>query len=140
MESQPTVLLVVCRSSTRILLEMFLSNQDIEVFTAPSVHSALLQLRILHPDLIIVDGRDLGDTWKDAVTRIKAHTSAAVWVLQESHDKQHAAMQDAAVCMVSEVDEQPAYPLNVANLTTQLMALLGDRWVRVEHGRAGHRG
>ena len=62
MRTRPSVLIVEPQQNTRTFLEMTLSQEGVRVFSAVSLQSALLQLRILQPDLIIVgfDGRDAG--------------------------------------------------------------------------------
>ena len=48
------VLIIEPRRSVRTMLEMILCGEGLQVFAATSLHSALLQLRVLQPDLIIL--------------------------------------------------------------------------------------
>jgi len=54
MGRRPSVLVIESQQSTRTLLEMTLSHEGLRVYSAVNLDSALLQLRVLRPDLIIV--------------------------------------------------------------------------------------
>lgn len=54
MGKRPSVLIIEARQNTRTFLEMTLSQEGVRVFSAINLASALLQLRVLQPDLIIL--------------------------------------------------------------------------------------
>ncbi len=72
MPKRPSVLIVEARHNTRTFLEMTLNQEGMLVFSAVNLGSALLQLRVLQPDLIILrlDGPALqgGGTSLDGLT------------------------------------------------------------------------
>jgi DNA-binding response OmpR family regulator len=72
MEKRPSILIIEPRHSTRTFLEMTLCHEGMRVFSAMNLSSALLQLRVLQPDLIIIGlGRQELEA-SDAAAQIKA--------------------------------------------------------------------
>ena len=81
MVNRPSVLIIEPQQGTRTTLEMTLSCERMQVFSATSLGSALLQLRVLQPDLIII-GLDRQELVESAgVAQIKALSSAPLLVL-----------------------------------------------------------
>ncbi len=54
-KNRSKILIVAADHNLRTLLELAFSHNGFLVFLAPSTHSALLQIGVLHPDLIILD-------------------------------------------------------------------------------------
>ena len=76
MVSRPGILIVESRQNTRTFLEMTLSQEGFSVSSAVNLNSALLQLRVLRPDLIIVGFDQLEFDVDAAVAQFKALSSA----------------------------------------------------------------
>jgi DNA-binding response OmpR family regulator len=114
MGNRPSVLIIEPQRSTRTSLEMTLSCEGMRVFSAISLGSALLQLRILQPDLIIVgfDGQELDES--AAVTQIKALSPSPLLVLGRSADA--PARPGIAGTL--------PYPLDMAQLSAKIAGLL----------------
>jgi DNA-binding response OmpR family regulator len=87
MLKRPNVLIVEPRQSARTFLEMTLNQEGVRVYSAVSLDSALLQLRVLQPDLIIV-ALD-GCTFEGGVelARIRVLSQAPVLVLRDDRDE-----------------------------------------------------
>lgn len=81
MRQRASVLIVESRLGTRTFLELTLGQEGLRVFSAVSLNSALLQLRTLRPDLIIIGPgwQELGEGGAEA--RIKAVSAAPLLVL-----------------------------------------------------------
>lgn len=129
-DTQPVILLVACKPSAHLLLEMFLLSKGLQVFTARSVNSAALQLRALKPDVIILDGCELGDACREIVKRLKRLSFAPVLVFRNAA---------SASCGPAEADGDLAYPVNIADLSAQLAHTL-EHWTPGLNKGAGHRG
>lgn len=116
MGKRPSVLIVEPRQNTRTFLEMTLNQEGVRVFSAVSFKSALLQLRVLQPDLIIVDfdGYDTGE-WS-AVSQINALSTAPVLTLGGSH---HASPVPGIAATLP-------HPIDVAQLCAKVAKLLGE--------------
>ena len=86
MRRRVSVLIVESRLGTRTFLELTLGQEGMRVFSAVSLNSALLQLRTLRPDLIIIgsEGQEHGEGV--AETRIKALSAAPLLVLGNGAD------------------------------------------------------
>lgn len=117
-DTQPVVLLVACKPSTRLMLEMFLLSKGLQVFAARSVQSALLQLRVLYPDLIILDGTETGNACAEIVSQLKQLSSAPVLVFRNAVSGAHR--QPA-------VDGYLTYPVDIADLSAQVTCALERR-------------
>jgi DNA-binding response OmpR family regulator len=115
MNKRPSVLVVESRQNTRTFLEMTLSQEGMCVFSAINLASALLQLRVLRPDLIIValDRRLLVDG--AAVAQIKALTEAPVLALAaDGEDMPWPGIADIL-----------PYPIKAGQLRSKVAGLLG---------------
>ena len=75
------VLIVEPRRSVRTMLEMILCGEGLQVFSAASLRSALLQLRVLQPDLIILDADTTGSEGGSPISEIRALSKARVMAL-----------------------------------------------------------
>ena len=68
MQKRPSILIIESRQNARTFLEMTLCYEGMRVFSAVNLSSALLQLRVLQPDLIIIgSGRhelEASDAWR----------------------------------------------------------------------------
>jgi DNA-binding NtrC family response regulator len=116
MGKRPSVLVIEPQQSARTTLEMTLSHEGMRVFSAVSLDSALLQLRVLQPDLIIIglDRQALEDS--AATVQIRALSPAPLLVLGHEDGATPAAMPGIA-------DSLP-YPLNVEQLCAKVAKLL----------------
>jgi len=82
MGRRPSVLIIESRQSIRTFMEMTLSQEGLQVFSAISLRSALLQLRVIQPDLIIL-GADPHEIEKgQAVAQIRALCPAPLLALE----------------------------------------------------------
>ncbi len=82
MRSRASVLIVESRPNTRTFLEMTLSQEGMRVFSAVNLSSALLQLRVLRPDLIILGLARQADGERAAEVQIKALSDAPLLMLE----------------------------------------------------------
>jgi hypothetical protein len=132
MPESPIIFVIEARQNVRTMLEMTLSSmtsssatsslttssmtassERIRVFSAVSLGSALLQLRVLHPDLIIVgsDGPEL--TTRAAVAQVKALAGVPLLLLGwETAPK------------IPGVDGTLRYPLDIGELFVKVMGVL----------------
>jgi DNA-binding response OmpR family regulator len=117
MGKRPSVLVIEPQQSTRTTLEMMLSHEGLRVFSATSLGSALLQLRVLQPDLIIIgfDGQELAES--AAVAQVKALSPAPVLVLGNATGTSRGP--GVADCLT--------YPLNIEQLCAKVALLLDTR-------------
>lgn len=115
MGKRPSVLIVEPRQNTRTFLEMTLNQEGVRVFSAVSLKSALLQLRVLQPDLIIVgfDRHDAGQC--AAVAQINGLSLAPVLALGDGHDTSLGS---------GIADTLPCSPLNAGQLCAKVTELL----------------
>jgi DNA-binding response OmpR family regulator len=116
MEKRPSVLIIEPQQSTRTTLEMTLSHEGLRVFSAVTLDSALLQLRVLQPDLIIIDLDGQEPERSVAVAQIRALSPAPLLALG-SADKAGAPPRQGVV------DTLP-YPFNVGQLCVKVAMLL----------------
>lgn len=114
MKKRSSVLIVEPRHNMRTFLEMTLSQDGMHVFSAISLQSALLQLRILQPNLIIVgfDAHEAGE-WA-AVSQINALSVAPVLTVGGIH---HASPGPG-------IADTLAYPIDVSQLCAKVARLL----------------
>ena len=119
MRKRPSVLVIEQQQSTRTTLEMTLSHEGLRVFSASSLDSALLQLRVLQPDLIIIglDRQELDDG--AAAAQIRALSPSPLLVLGHDDGATAAAMPGIA--------DSLSYPLNVEQLCAKAAGLLGEQ-------------
>lgn len=112
---RPSIFIVESRQNTRTFLEMTLSQEGVRVFSAVSLNSALLQLRVLKPDLIII-GFDRHD-WDEcsALAQINLLSAAPVLVLGDG----------TAAAPESGIADVLPYSPNAAQLCAKVAALLG---------------
>ncbi len=105
------VLIVEPRRSVRTMLEMILCGEGLQVFSAASLRSALLQLRVLRPDLIILGAaRDGGSS----VAEIRALSPAWILALEGIGGGEPA----------SGADDRLAYPFGASELCAAVSGLL----------------
>ena len=83
MQRRPSVLIIESRHSTRTLLEMTLSHAGLRVYSAVSLDSALLQLRVLEPDLILVGFDHAGPAESSAAVQIRALSASPLLALAD---------------------------------------------------------
>lgn len=114
MVTRPSILVIEPQQSTRTTLEMTLSHEGMRVFSAISLDSALLQLRVLQPDLIIVGFDRQKPDESIAVTQIKMLSRAPLLALEDGTDG--APVPDFADTL--------SYPLNVELLCAKVAMLL----------------
>lgn len=117
MRKRPSVLIIEPRHSTRTLLEMTLSQERVWVLSAASVASALLQLRVLRPDLIIVDFHQEELAPGAAVALIRTQSASPLLVLGDAG----GATNGQGV-----VDVLPC-PFTAGQLCAKVTELLGGR-------------
>lgn len=116
MKKRSSVLIVESRLNTRTFLEMTLNQEGVRVFSATSLHSALLQLRVLQPDLIIL-GSDPHDGGECAgVSQIKALSAAPVLAVGGSH---HVSPGSGIAATLPQ-------PIDVAQLCAKVAKLLAN--------------
>ena len=117
MGNRPSVLIIEPQQSNRTTLEMTLSHEGMRVYSATSLGSALLQLRVLQPDLIIIgfDGQELAES--AAVAQVKALSPAPVLVLGNGTGTSRGP--GIADCLT--------YPLNIEQLCAKVALLLDTR-------------
>ena len=117
MGKRPSVLVIEQQQSTRTTLEMTLSHEGMRVFSATSLGSALLQLRVLRPDLIIVSFDRYDPEECAAVAQIKALSPAPVLVLGNATGTSRGP--GSADCLT--------YPLNIEQLCAKVALVLDTR-------------
>lgn len=108
------VLIVEPRRSVRTMLEMTLCGEGLQVFSAASLRSALLQLRVLQPDLIIFGTAGAGRDGCSALSEVRAHSRACVLVLGGLGDGDPALGADHTL----------AYPFGASELCAAVSGLL----------------
>jgi DNA-binding response OmpR family regulator len=111
---RPSVLIIESHQSTRTFMEMTLSQEGLRVFSAISLSSALLQLRVIQPNLII-----LGIDWHEieqgqAVDQIRTLCPAPLLAL---------GGKNGATTGPGIADTLP-YPYSVGELCIKVSALL----------------
>lgn len=129
MQKRPNILIIEPRQDVRTFLEMTLCHEGMRVFSAMNLGSALLQLRVLESDLIIIgNGREALDAG-DAVAKIKALSLSPLLAL--GHGNGVAAWPGIAAAL--------PYPLGAGQLCAEVSRLLGGQVqpVRVEPRKAG---
>lgn len=115
MQRRPSVLIIESRHSTRTLLEMALSHAGMRVSSATTLNSALLQLRVLEPDLIIVGFDHSGIEENQAARQIRILSKAPLLALAD---------ESGALPGPEYADTVP-YPLNAGQLCKKIACLLG---------------
>ncbi len=115
MQRRPSVLIIESRHSTRTLLEMTLSHAGLRVYSAVSLDSALLQLRVLEPDLILVGFDHAGPAESSAAVQIRALSASPLLALAD---------ESGALPGPEYADTVP-YPLNAGQLCKKIACLLG---------------
>ncbi len=114
MEKRPGILIVEPRHNVRTFLEMTLSQAGARVFSAVNLASALLQLRVLQPDLIII-----GSGWQErqggaALAQIRALSSSPLLALGD----------DTGATLGPGFAETLPYPYHVGQLCATVAQLL----------------
>ncbi|MGD8623516.1 MAG: response regulator [Anaerolineae bacterium] len=122
MKERPKVLIVDDDQDVRTLLELALSHAGFQVFSAPNGSSALLQLRVVQPDLVILDVlMPDPDGWR-TLQRIREFSTVPVLIL--------TAVNEAGVGQKSLAQGADGYlrkPVDVQELQRQAQVLIqGD--------------
>ena len=117
MRKRPSILLIEPRQNIRTTLEMTLCHGGMQVFSAVNLDSALLQLRVLQPDLIIIGFERPGSEEGAAVARIKALSSAPLLALGDGN----------GASPVPGVADTLSSPLNIGQLCVRVAGLLDAR-------------
>lgn len=117
MEKRPGILIVEARHNIRTFLEMTLSQEGVQVFSAVNLASALLQLRVLQPDLIIVGVGPRECEECAALSQIRALSSSPLLVLGDGSDT--TARPDSAEIL--------PYPYQVGQLCAKVAQMLEGR-------------
>lgn len=114
MPQRPTVLIVEARQNTRTFLEMALNEEGMFVFSAVNLGSALLQLRVLQPDLIIIalDAHALRDG--TAVDQIKKLCTAPILAVTDIWED----------CICPGIADTLSYPVKAGQLCSKVAGLL----------------
>jgi DNA-binding response OmpR family regulator len=107
MQERAKVLIVEDSQDVRTLLEMALSHGGFQIFSAPTGNSALLQLDIVKPDLIILDILMPGlDGW-ETLRRVRETSNVPVIVLTGLNNRKtrkYCREFGADYCMIKPVD------------------------------------
>jgi DNA-binding response OmpR family regulator len=117
-KAQPRILVVTDSRDTRTLLEFALSEAGLQVFSAPSKKSALLQIDVVIPHVIVLDSCAPGIVEEDTLHRIREHSTVPVIVLNGVNNPTRRASLEADVA---------AYlpqPLDVQELYARIQHLL----------------
>ena len=115
MDKRPSILIIEPRHSTRTFLEMTLCHEGMRVFSAVNLSSALLQLRVLQPDLIIIGlGRPELEA-SDAAAQIKSLSHSPLLALGHGN---------GAALGVGFAGVLP-YPFGPGQLCAEIAGLLG---------------
>ena len=86
MNERPRVLIVDDDQDVRTLLELALSHGGFQVSSAPNGSSALLQLRVVQPDVVILDIlMPAPDGW-ETLRQIRALSNVPVLILTASNE------------------------------------------------------
>jgi DNA-binding response OmpR family regulator len=108
-------LIIEPRHSTRTLLEMTLSHEGMQVYSAVTLSSALLQLRVLEPDLIIVALDHSGIEGSKAASQIRTLSASPLLALGD---------ESGAPSGPEYADTVP-YPFSAGQLCKKVARLLG---------------
>jgi two-component system, OmpR family, KDP operon response regulator KdpE len=114
MAENPIIFVIEARQNVRTMLELTLASERIKVFSAISLSSALLQLRVLQPDLIIVGSDGPGMCTRTAVAQIKALSDVPLLLLES----------ETATATVAGVDDTLRYPLDAGELCAKVLGSL----------------
>lgn len=115
MRKHPSVLIIEPRHNTRTLLEMTLSQERMWAISAASVASALLQLRVLQPDLIIIGIDQKEFEPSTMVALIRTQSASPLLILGDA---------DGVTRRQDGVDTLPC-PFTAGQLCAKVAALLG---------------
>jgi len=115
MQRRSSVLIIEPRHSTRTLLEMTLSHAGLRVYSAVTLDSALLQLRVLEPDLIIVGFDHSGIEAHQAARQIRALSKSPLLALAD----------ESGASPGPEYADTVPYPLSAGKLCKKIAGLLG---------------
>jgi DNA-binding response OmpR family regulator len=126
MTERPSVLVVDDDQAVRTLLELALSHGGFQVFSAPNGSSALLQIRIVQPDLVILDilMPDL-DGW-GTLQRIREVSTVPILIL--------TAMEEGDMvktCLSRGANGYLPKPVDMQDLQTRARDLVQGRVARV---------
>lgn len=108
------VLIIEPRRSVRTMLEMILCGEGLQVFSAASLRSALLQLRVLRPELIILGATNAARDGSSPVPEIRALSPAQVLALEGAGGGEPAHGADRTL----------AYPFGASELCAIVWLLL----------------
>jgi DNA-binding response OmpR family regulator len=119
MNEKPRVLIVDDDQAVRTLLELALSHTGFQVFSAPNGSSALLQLRVVQPDLLILDILMPGlDGW-ETLQQIREFSSIPILILTALHQPD---MKEQ--CLARGADGCLSKPIDMRELQAQAQALV----------------
>jgi DNA-binding response OmpR family regulator len=126
-KAQTRILIANNRRDMRTLLELALSDAGFQVFSAPSGKSALLQMDVVSPQLIILDGQMPGmDGW-ETLRRIRAQSAVPVIVLLGLDGDNQPA------CLAAGADACLVEPFNIQELFARVYTLLSPEQGPAEH-------
>lgn len=114
MKRRPSILIVEPRQNMRTFLEMTFAQEGISVFSAVNFDSALLQLRVLHPDLIIIGAGQHREDENVVLAQIKALSASPLLALGD----------DSGEAPRPGVTEVLPYPYHVEQLCAKVAQLL----------------
>jgi DNA-binding response OmpR family regulator len=117
-KAQARILIAANNRATRTLLELALSEAGFQVFSAPSGNSALLQMDVVAPQLVVLDGQlPEMDGW-EPLRRIRERSTVPIVVFAGPADDagQSCLEAGADVCLPN--------PLDIQELDSQVRALL----------------
>jgi two-component system KDP operon response regulator KdpE len=121
MKERPKVLIVDDDQDVRTLLELALSHAGFQVFSAPNGSSALLQLRVVQPDLVILDVlMPEPDGWR-TLQHIREFSSVPILIL--------TALNESGVgqkCLALGADSYLKKPVDVQKLQARAQALVQE--------------
>lgn len=124
MEKRPGILIIEARHNIRTFLEMTLSQAGARVFSAVNLASALLQLRVLQPDLIILGLGQAEHEECAALAQIRALSASPLLALASDSD---TALPPGIAAILP-------YPYQVGQLCATVARLLEGR----DEPRLGH--
>jgi DNA-binding response OmpR family regulator len=110
----PSVLVIEPRRNVRTTLEVTLSHEGMRVFSDSSLDSALLQLRVLQPDVIIVGSDEQELMTRVAVAQKKALSDVPLLLMG----------CETATMAVPGVDDTLCYPLDARDLCAKVAGSL----------------
>ena len=122
MNERPRVLIVDDDQAVRTLLELALSHGGFQVFSAPNGSSALLQIRVIQPDLVILDLlMPDPDGWR-TLQKIREVSAVPILILTALNEPDMAKK-----CLARGADGCLFKPIDMQVLHTRAWALVQER-------------